>query len=526
MARRINLAGNDISNSSGGAEGDQHNQDDLAGLLRNLAGQLGDQHLGALNKAYPSQGFENVGEAQTFFNKASIPVIIQKHINKIQEVLAQGNNESEESESIENDAEGESEGTQEASSGSDEDEDDSDDSNEEGSDEGEGEGEGEGDSNIEDRLKALEVWREKTVDPALEAGQIGNPTINSASTPLQLPPQQIDNTSILELALAGLAQNQNQLVELIEPDEFEMVLRMCKAGIPVLMIGPAGSGKTTMGELVARDLKLPFGVISCSGGMTTMDLIGSLMPTGAGGSFEFVASKFTEMCQRPGVFLLDEIDAADENLLLVLNAAIAQREFQIPTLNIQTLPVFKQKKIFKEVEEAFQEKVLEVLGTEHIRSVSDLMRVVGDEVFHAINNTISTIKLHPEFKILAAANTFGTGADRVYVGRNQLDEASLDRFRAGRVEVDYSFKVEKAILLPEVLYFGVACRVALKELGMTRRIVSTRFLKDISKMKKLYDWTLKDFYRQLTIGWKPEEVVRFTEMATKKLTEIVSNGGL
>ena len=38
------------------------------------------------------------------------------------------------------------------------------------------------------------------------------------------------------------------------------------------------------------------------------------------------------------------------------------------------------------------------------------------------------VSRHPDFRVVAAANTFGTGADRQYVGRNQLDAASLDRF--------------------------------------------------------------------------------------------------
>jgi hypothetical protein len=40
------------------------------------------------------------------------------------------------------------------------------------------------------------------------------------------------------------------------------------------------------------------------------------------------------------------------------------------------------------------------------------------------------------FVCIAAANTFGTGADRQYVGRNQLDESTLDRFRIGQIELD------------------------------------------------------------------------------------------
>jgi cobaltochelatase CobS len=42
------------------------------------------------------------------------------------------------------------------------------------------------------------------------------------------------------------------------------------------------------------------------------------------------------------------------------------------------------------------------------------------------------------------ANTFGTGADRQYVGRNQLDESTLDRFRIGQIERDYDSEIVSA----------------------------------------------------------------------------------
>ena len=38
------------------------------------------------------------------------------------------------------------------------------------------------------------------------------------------------------------------------------------------------------------------------------------------------------------------------------------------------------------------------------------------------------VKRHPKFICIGAGNTYGTGPDRVYVGRQELDGASLDRF--------------------------------------------------------------------------------------------------
>jgi cobaltochelatase CobS len=47
------------------------------------------------------------------------------------------------------------------------------------------------------------------------------------------------------------------------------------------------------------------------------------------------------------------------------------------------------------------------------------------------------------FSILAACNTYGTGSDLLFAGRNQLDAATLDRFYI--VHIDYDQSLERAI---------------------------------------------------------------------------------
>lgn len=53
------------------------------------------------------------------------------------------------------------------------------------------------------------------------------------------------------------------------------------------------------------------------------------------------------------------------------------------------------------------------------------------------------VNAHPKFRVIAAGNTNGTGADSNYTGRYCLDRASLDRF--AKIDIDYSTKVEKAM---------------------------------------------------------------------------------
>ena len=84
--------------------------------------------------------------------------------------------------------------------------------------------------------------------------------------------------------------------------------------------------------------------------------------------------------------MLDEMDASTPEVLVILNAAIANGYFDFPT---------------------------------------------------------GRVEAHENFRLIAAGNTFGTGADIEYTGRYQLDAASLDRFAV--IQIDYSKAVEESI---------------------------------------------------------------------------------
>jgi hypothetical protein len=229
-------------------------------------------------------------------------------------------------------------------------------------------------------------------------------------------------------------------------------VRLAAARRNVLLVGPAGSGKTHLAGQVAAALGLPFAHISCSAGMSEGQLTGRLLPVGDGGRFEYVRSEFVKAYEDGGVFLFDEIDAADANTLLVLNSALANG--QMALANRPENPVAKR---------------------------------------------------HPDFVAVAAANTFGTGADRQYVGRSQLDESTLDRFRIGQVEMDYDAAVEEA-LCPDAELRGrlQGYRAAIRA-NRLRRIVSTRFLRDAYLMKQAGD-TEAEIDAALFAGWSADEV--------------------
>ena len=90
-----------------------------------------------------------------------------------------------------------------------------------------------------------------------------------------------------------------------------------------------------------------------------------------------------------------------------------------------------------------------------------------------------TIDRHKDFRIIAAANTWGKGSDMQYVGRNALDGATLDRF--DNIYLDYDRKLESN-LYPndEVLKFMWSFRDAVDK-AKIHHIVSTRGIGKVYK---------------------------------------------
>ncbi len=93
------------------------------------------------------------------------------------------------------------------------------------------------------------------------------------------------------------------------------------------------------------------------------------------------------------------------------------------------------------------------------------------------------MKAHENFRVIAAGNTFGNGADYDYVGRSQLDAASLDRF--AMIRIDYDSKIEEACAMgdEDLLGFCRAFRNATKKAGI-RTVVSYRAISRMAKLSK------------------------------------------
>lgn len=201
-------------------------------------------------------------------------------------------------------------------------------------------------------------------------------------------------------------------------EKFDTVLKFVANDIPVFLTGPAGSGKNHICKQVAQALGLKF---YFSNAVTQEYKLTGF--TDANGNYQ--ETQFYKAFTEGGLFMLDEIDASIPEVLVILNAALANRYFDFPA-------------------------------------------------------PIGYREAHPNFKVVAAGNTTGHGADYDYVGRNQLDGASLDRFAL--VKIDYSQELENKLAGNNALAdFCRAFRKASQKVGVNI-IVSYRAIEHLAKM--------------------------------------------
>ena len=232
--------------------------------------------------------------------------------------------------------------------------------------------------------------------------------------------------------------------------EFHRVLSLCQSGKNVMLYGPTGTGKTKLGMMLADALDArKFGFISCTSGMSESKITCSLLPTGANGKFEPQVSEFIDIFENGGLFLFDEMDRADPNVLMIINAALANGVVPLPA---------RKKKPYAEA--------------------------------------------HPDFMCICATNTVGTGGDRVYTAANKLDMATLNRF--WKVKIDYDKNVETQLVEDqELLNYCWAIRDAIEEHKL-EQAMSTRYILEAHELKNNghgYEWSQKELDIAYFAGW-------------------------
>jgi hypothetical protein len=173
-----------------------------------------------------------------------------------------------------------------------------------------------------------------------------------------------------------------KIMDGVQHHMFPKVLANISDGTPTYLVGEAGTGKSHIAEQVSKALGVAFSSKSCSSQSTESSLLGYMSATG-----DYVTTEFRKRFELGGVFLLDEVDNGNPNVLTVLNSALSNSFMAFPD---------------------------------------------------------GMVKRHDAFVLIATANTFGHGANAKYVGRNPLDEAFLNRF--ANLTITYDENIEQAML--------------------------------------------------------------------------------
>ena len=216
----------------------------------------------------------------------------------------------------------------------------------------------------------------------------------------------------------------------------------------IMMVGPAGTGKTMLANQVAEAFGVPFGTINGSAGVTEGKLIGTMTPNISTGEMIYQPSELVKIWRDGGVYLLDEIDANDENVLLSLNNLIDNTKWQAPN------------------------------GDWFTRS--------------------------PDAYLIANANTFGLGANRIYSGRTQLDAAFLDRWL--QVEIGYDLALDRSICANSEIVARIhAAREVLASRPQIRRWLTMRGLLTADALVGQAGYTVAESLKAITQSWTTED---------------------
>ena len=230
--------------------------------------------------------------------------------------------------------------------------------------------------------------------------------------------------------------------------KFEEICNFSKMYKNVMLVGEAGTGKTTVAEQVADAFDLSFKHLSCSAGMSEAHLLGRMVFDGS-----YIESEFVNVYENGGVFLFDEFDAMDGNCAVVINSALANGTMSVP--NRRDNPIAKR---------------------------------------------------HKDCIIIVACNTWATGnGSRLYAGRNRLDGATLDRFCTSKIYFTYDKKLERYLgndtALCEALWM---LRARVKDYKLDERIISTRlFVNGNIALQNGID--IESFLKTVTVDWTREE---------------------
>jgi nitric oxide reductase NorQ protein len=114
-------------------------------------------------------------------------------------------------------------------------------------------------------------------------------------------------------------------------DEVDVFTAAWRSGLPVMLKGPTGCGKTRLVEHMAQRLGVPLFTVCCHEDMTSSDLLGRFVLRDS--TTEWVDGPLTQAVRQGGICYLDEVvEARQDAIVAVHSLADHRRELNIERL--------------------------------------------------------------------------------------------------------------------------------------------------------------------------------------------------
>lgn len=243
------------------------------------------------------------------------------------------------------------------------------------------------------------------------------------------------------------------------PDWVAEAASIARTGTLVRLVGPAGCGKSHGVGIVAKILQQRMGFVNFSEGVTEADLYGFRHIEGDSTVYVVPELSFADCFEHGGVWLGDEFDRANPNVLTSLNAAFANGHLSLPKRKGATVA-----------------------------------------------------KRSESFFGIVACNTWSNGPTSEYVSANKQDASTNDRFLVGTIYVDYNKQLEDSLMPDKVTLARIwKVRDAVMSLGL-KRVVSTRFIADAAKLQAQLGWNSDKVMFKLTQPWSEADKQKVASM--------------
>lgn len=268
---------------------------------------------------------------------------------------------------------------------------------------------------------------------------VSNHLDNRLNGELKVLREEIKKQQVLKV----VTDNGDNLVKGVRHMQLPSLINMVGAGLNVMLTGSAGSGKTHAATQVAEALGLKFYALSVGAQTSKSDIVGFI---DAGGTYR--TTTFRQAYEKGGVFVMDEIDAGNSNVLIQINSALSNGICSFPD---------KQ------------------------------------------------VKAHKDFHFIATANTYGKGESMKYVGRNRLDAATLDRFTIIHWLIDE--RVERAIAGNDTaMYKAITAARSYCERSEIDAMITPRTTQKAVALHKL-NWSVQGIWGVVLKPYVPSEYV-------------------